>query len=101
MLSAIQRAFPTDAEIQAATGTSTTYYDQMISNLTNDIAAQGSPPTFPFINLPSPPFGPIQGLEFGANPYPLSSPPNADQISFDEVYDSVWQDLSQYYTGQL
>lgn len=71
----------------------TTYYQQMLNNLSSDISNQD--PSHPFMHFPSPPFGPIQGLTFGQNPY---NPNDPSYQSFDPVYESFWQDLQAFYT---
>lgn len=71
----------------------TTYYQQMLDNLKNDISNQD--PSHPFMGFPSPPFGPVQGLSFGQNPY---NPNDPSYQNFDPVYESLWQDLQGFYT---
>jgi len=101
MLSRFQDALPPVSLINSkfptpATPPETTYYQQMLDNLSDDITNQNL--SYPFMQFPTPPFGPVQNITFtppANNPYDPSDP---SYQSFDPVYESIWQDLQSFLT---
>lgn len=61
-----------------------TYYSKMLSNFQDLINDQN--PAYPLLNLPAPPFGPIQDTVFGTP---------CDDLT--DVYDSLYTELSQLF----